>query len=137
MAFRSFGRAQQRKRTEIDTLLEKVKKIDSVSAQILLREAYEVSYEIATPEEINDHPWGLALARPKENYTDYGTLYRTIHAFRLREVYKRFGLSLEDFLALPREYVEMIFDITRKEALEGQNTLDNLREELGDNIPPQ
>lgn len=130
MLFRRFGRAQQTKKTEVDHLLSSAQKIDSLSAQILLREAYEVSYEIATSHEVNHHPWGLVLERHKENYVEYGTTYRTIYAYRLREIHKKFGLNLTEFLDLPREYVELLFTIASKEAQEGSGALADLKEEL-------
>tara|TARA_B100000929_G_scaffold275393_1_gene249271 strand:- start:677 stop:1132 length:456 start_codon:yes stop_codon:yes gene_type:complete len=128
--FSRFGARQRNKRTEIDKLLESVKKIDSISAQILLREAYEVSYEIVNREEDPYHPWEMVLERHKENYTLYGTLYRTIYSYRLRDINKRFGLNLAEFLDLPREFVELIFEICHKEDETGQETLQNLAEEL-------
>lgn len=130
--FSRFGAKQRHKRTRVDKLLESVKKIDSISAQILLREAYEVSYEIVNREEEPYHPWDMVLERPKENYTLYGTLYRTIYSYRLRDINKRFGLNLDEFLDLPREFVELIFEICQKEDETGQDTLQNLAEELED-----
>lgn len=112
-------------------MLESARKIDSISAQILLREAYEISYDIVSDDEPY-HPWSLVLERHKENYTDYGTLYRTIYSYRLRDVNKRFGLNLTEFLDLPREFVELVFMICQEEDTTGEETIANLAEELED-----
>lgn len=96
----------------------------------MLREAYEISYHIFNHDRVDAHPWALVLDRPQENYTEYGTLYRTVRAFRFKEVYKRFGLNLTEFLELPREYVELIMDICEKEMTKDSKTLANVASKL-------
>mgnify|MGYP000014629355 CR=1 FL=1 len=128
--FGRFGIKQIRKRTKVDELLKSARKIDSISAQILLREAYEISYHIFDHERDMDHPWNLVMERHKENYNKYGTLYRTVYTYRLRDVHKRFGLNLEEFLELPREMVELILDICAKEDQEDSGAFKNVRAEL-------
>lgn len=70
-----------------------------------------MSYYIFDHENGLQHPWNLVLCRDKENISDYGALYRTINGFKLREVHKRFGLNLTEFLDLPREFVDLILRI--------------------------
>lgn len=125
-----FGYPQLEQRTEVDWLLENVKHIDSLSAQLLLREAYESSYEIAEHHLENAHPWDLVLSRHKEDYERYGTLYRTVHLFRLREVAKRFGYNLTEYLNLPREFVALIDHICQLEDQEDQKTFNGLRDQF-------
>lgn len=130
MVFGRFGTQQIRQRTEIDHLLRDVNKIDSISAQMLLREAYELSYHIFDHDQGTYHPWNLVMERPKENYNKYGTLYRTIHTYRLREVHKRFGYSLTEFLDQPREIVDLIFEICMMEDKADTTAFENVREEM-------
>lgn len=130
MLFRKFGLEQMHRRVKVDDLLERVRRIDSISAQILLREAYETSYHILNYQRDDEHPWDMVLERHKENVSLYGTLYRTIYSFRLMKVHSRFGLNLEEFLDLPREFVELIFDICKKEEAEGWSTMNQLNSEL-------
>ena len=91
-------------------------KIDSMSAQMLLREAYETAYHIFDHEnESQYHPWDLVLSRVKENYTDYDQLPMTIEKYRVQNVHGIFGLSLPEFLDLPREIVNLLLDICSRE----------------------
>lgn len=126
----NFGYGELEQHTDIDALLETASQIDSLSAQILLREAYETSYAIANHRSEYNHPWGLVLAREKEDYDRYGTLYRSIHLFRLNDVAKRFGLNLTEYLNLPREIVELIQHICEQEdAADGAN-FDSLKKQF-------
>jgi len=115
---------------EIDELLKTVEKIDSISAQIVLREAYEISYYIHDHAYGTNHPWNLVLDRVKENYNEYGTLYRTVQAYHLREIHKRFGYNLTEFLELPREFVELIFKICESESVEEAKSFHNVKREI-------
>lgn len=102
--------------------------IDSISAQLLLRDAYETSYTIYNHDSEDAHPLALVSMHPKENATEYGPLYRTVYHYRLKDVNKYFGLNLHEFLSLPREYTELIFRIIDEEAARDAQNLANAEE---------
>ncbi len=103
--------------TEVDKILTEVKNVDSISAQLLLREAYEMTYGLIDEAEENPHPWELVSTTPKEEINKYGPLYRTLRAYRLNNVNDKFGYSFTEFLALPRNLVDEIFTICEEEAV--------------------
>jgi hypothetical protein len=129
-----FGYDELEQHTDIDELLETAAQIDSLSAQILLREAYETSYAIANHRSTSTHPWSLVLAREKENYNHYGTLYNAIHLFRLADVAKRFGYNLTEYLELPREIIEVIQHICQQEDRANDSTFDELKKRFDDDV---
>lgn len=70
------------------------------------------------------------LHRDSEDYTEFGTLYRTINSFRLRGVYKKFGLNLTEFLDLPREIVELIMRICIDESMVEAKDFNKVKKQL-------
>lgn len=130
MVYSRFGLSKIHQRTEIDEILKSAKKVDSISAQILLREAYEISYEIFDHNQDYTHPWALVQTREKENYFDYGTLHRTIYSYRLREINKRFDLSITEFLDLPREIVELLIKVSDEELARDSKSYNEIKDQL-------
>lgn len=118
----------------MDELLKTAPKVDSISAQLLLREAYEISYLIFDHNRHDAHPWSLCLQQPQEDYTNYSPLYRTINSYRLRDIHSRFGLSVTEFLDLPREFVTLMVKIADIEMAEKSRDLDNAERELRDSF---
>lgn len=108
--------------------------IDSISAKLVLTEAYELAYSLYDHNQEDAHPWSLVLSNPKENYTDYSPLHRTIFSYRVRDVYKRYGLNLTEFLELPREFVDLLLEASANEAKEDNATAESIANELGESI---
>lgn len=121
--------------TEVDNILATAKKVDSISAQILLREAYEISYGIHNHNlgPPNSNPFDLVLRRNEESYEPYSPLYRIIKEFRIKDVSKRFGVSLPEFLEMPREMCKLILDLSEEEGLVERTALDSVQNELTKN----
>lgn len=85
--------------------------------QILLREAYDIAYEIYDHRNGSpNRPLALVAHHPKEDYGRHSLLYRTIERYRKYEIYKHYGLSLVEFLELPRDIVEFMFETLSEEA---------------------
>lgn len=97
----------------IEVMLERVTEgIDSISAKLLLREAYEQLYLIFDHNQLHKvRPLGLVAMHPKENVSDYSKLYRTVFRYKHQNIKEHFGLSLTEFLDLPHEMVELCFKI--------------------------
>lgn len=60
----------------------------------------------------------------------YSTLYRTIQSYHLRNINKRFGLNLKEFLELPREFVELLFSICKLEDKQEESAYNDVKNEL-------
>ncbi|MNM09252.1 hypothetical protein D3C81_193350 [compost metagenome] len=101
---------------QLEMLLEQSKKVDNVTAQLILRDAYDVDFGVF--DHINDRsrPLALVARHVKEDYCEYGGLYRAIYQYNVNEVGKRWNMSLVEFLDLPREYHRLILRICSEDA---------------------
>lgn len=106
------------------------KKLDSISAQMLLREAYEQAYEIWEAQANPDHPWNLVLSRAKEDYHTYDQVPTVIEKFHLNKVYTHFGISLTEFLNLPKEIVNDLFATCERIEIENRKIIANAQTEM-------
>ncbi len=111
-----FGLQRVGTKGQVEKLLETTGKLDSISAQLVLRDAYDIDYGIY--DHLNDRSRPLALAArfDKEDYHEYGGLYRAIYQYNVNEIYKRWGYTVDQFLALPREIHRLILRITAEDA---------------------
>jgi hypothetical protein len=99
-------------------ITELIKKTDSVSgfdAEIIRREFYE---ELSGIVRLDDPQRPLALVgeSPIDGNRLLWPMYNRIREFKMYEVYKHYGLSLTEFLDLPRDIVEMILNELRDDA---------------------
>lgn len=102
----------------MDTLLQQLTKgLDSLTGQLLLRESYEDMYGIFDHTRFSKHrPLALVAMHPKENPTSHSRLYNTIQRFCNSDINATTGLSLKEFLDLPREYVDLLFRVSTARA---------------------
>lgn len=97
---------------ELNKLLDNVKSLDSIQAQIVLRDAYDTSYGIYDHSNENpNRPMALVGMHPAENTTYHSRLYNAIRRYKIYDVKTHFGLSLTEFLELPREYTTFILGL--------------------------
>lgn len=105
------------KHTEIDELLDSVDSVGGIDAKILLIEAYETAYEIFDHENVDfNRPLSLVAMHEKECYGEVSGLRRRVERYNLHDIYNKFGLSLSEFLDLPRDYTEMLFSVVQEQA---------------------
>jgi len=98
--------------------------MDSDAAQVLTGMAYESTYELHdhyTPD--NSNPLDTVAMHPGETYKEFSGLYRAIERYERYGIYTNFGLSLTEYLSLPRDLIDMLSDVTiaiadRQEAIE-------------------
>lgn len=114
----------------MDGLLKEVEQTDSITAQLLLQEAYEQSYGIYNHDAADAHPWALALNSDKEDYTPFSPLYNLFYRYRVRDIYKRWGLSITELLEMPREFVELVFDISKEEDIKDQKLYKQVKDSV-------
>lgn len=102
----------------MEELLEKVTGgLDSISAKLILQETYETMYKIFDHEKFSAaRPLALVAMQPKENTAEYSKLYRTVYRYQNHQIKDLFGLNLVEFLQLPRELVELMFEISSNAA---------------------
>lgn len=89
--------------------------LDPISAQILLRTAYEQSFGLHdhTPGQPGDRPLALVSMNQKEDYWTYGTMYRDMAEFMSYRVHEKTGVDMVTFFNQPRHYTSMVWDLLR------------------------
>lgn len=109
---------QRQEGDAIDELLQRVGKIDSITAQLILRDAYEVAFGIYNHKQPDPmRPLALVAMHPKENVSEYSELYNEIRRFDRHDM-ARAGYSLLEYLSLPRELAHLLIR-TRTERARG------------------
>lgn len=138
MLFPTFGlkRLEKKLPSPVDRLMAQLDgPLDSISLQIVLREYYEEDHGIFDYDsaEAKRRPLALVALHPKENPSQYSKLYRTLDRYVHHQIYEKFGLNLHEFLNLPREIVERLFEISAtkaaSESREVEKTLKKLTDE--------
>lgn len=100
----------------LEALLESTGKLDSISAQLVLRDAYDIDYGLFDHANDRSRPLALVGKMDKEDYHEYGGLYRAIYQFNVNEVHKSWGFTLTEFLDLPREIHRLVLRICSEDA---------------------
>lgn len=106
-----------------EELLAKIEKVDSITARLILLDAYETTYGIynhADEMANRDRPLALIAMHPKEDFSTHSALYNTIRRFRKYKVGHpdNFNMSLTEFLELPKDISDFLMDIMASEAAE-------------------
>lgn len=131
MLYAQFGYDQLENSNLVDDLCRTLAaKVDNITAQMLLREAYETSYHIYNHDAADANPLAVVSHHYKEDVCEYGPLYRMFHTYRLKDINKHWGLSIEEFLALPREYTELMISIVDDELGREQQRQQKLEDDL-------
>ena len=100
--------------------------MDSISARLVMLDAYEVTYGIFNHADAAlsvSRPLALVAMHDKENVTVHSELYNTIRRFRRYKVSQHFGMSLTEFLSMPTEYCNMILQMLGDEAAKDAEAL--------------
>lgn len=105
--------------TWFDEVARQVKRVDSYTAQLLLRERYETQYRIFDHD--SDHlqklyPMALVAMHSKEDAFSYSLLHRLMWRFRLYGIHKEWGCDFKTFMELPWYQTQAIFAIEQRMA---------------------
>lgn len=103
--------------------------MDNITAKLLLLEAYEITYQIYN-HNLGNHPFNLVLHHYKESVEDYSPMQHLLRAYVAKGVYKRFGISLVEFLNLPRHVNRNLLRICDEFLLRDSQTLDSISSDL-------
>jgi hypothetical protein len=121
----------------LDLLIEKVPRLVSTDAQLLLRDRYETSYGIFNHEvkgkEAGEHPFALILHNWNEDVITNGPLHERIEQYLEYQILKHFGLSVNEFLDNPTFmcdlYIKIASERNRKENTMTENALNQFKAE--------
>jgi hypothetical protein len=111
--------------------------LDSVGAQIALSEAYDHTYGIFNYDSSAYNPLSIVAQHPVEDTLKVGLKPFIIKRFRVYDIQKRYGLSLTELLALPRDTVTDIFDDAAKAITEEEEQMQKIQEEMREAVNEQ
>lgn len=94
-----------------DRLLKHVPKVCATDAQLVKLHHYETQFGIFDHDQGVEKDDPLALVRMHDAEQTNGRLFERIRQHHERKIYPQFGLSLTEFLALPREVVERLLEL--------------------------
>ena len=97
---------------------------------MVLNEIYDKEYQIFDHDQYGVSPLSLVAMHHKENYYEYGPIKRAIYRYRYYDIHKHFGLSLTEFLALPREATETIYEVIAHENKRSSQEIDHLMQDI-------
>lgn len=106
-----FGVGNTPAREAIDDLLRADMELDAISARMVLLEEYETAYGIFNHNAPDAGPLALVQKHESEQVSEAGPLYNLIRRFHLHGIHERFGVSLLEFLDLPRDITDLLFSI--------------------------
>lgn len=115
----TFGVDKAEDRRWFTELAANTKKVDSFTAELLLRERYETYYGIFNHDDESAgklRPLALAALHPKEDSFRYSLRHRLMWRFRDYEIGKHWNLSYKEFMELPWEETQAIFQIEQRRA---------------------
>lgn len=118
--------------------MQRAEKLDSISAKLLLLEAYETMYRIYNHENapLNERgdpirPLALVAMHPQENDTNYSSLHRLIARYALHDIGDKFKISITEFLRLPHEITDLLFRISSDKIIAGGKEAEKIVKSLG------
>ncbi len=105
---------------DLSELLAVAQPVDGFTASILAMEAYDTTFGLHSHDNDNE-PLSLVTMHKKEQFVESGRLRTTMRAFRKHRVAHHYGLSLNEFLSMPRYLNRMILaDCEESEKEEAQ-----------------
>lgn len=119
--------------TEIQNLIDNSPKVRFTDAQLLLQDIYETSYGIFDHSQAavdNSRPLALVAMHWEEDASTGSQLYERIELFKERQIYQIFGLSLTEFLDLPRDICTKILESCGKKQNEEGKVVDDITRRL-------
>lgn len=117
--YMTFGVDKADDRRWFHELAANTKKVDSYTAELLLRERYETHYGIFNhddPAAPKLRPLALVALHPKEDSFRYSMRHRLYWRFRDYDMGKHYNLSFKEFLELPWETTQALFAIEQRRA---------------------
>jgi len=132
--FPSFGQEIAQDLVPVKQLMEALrqtgkKTLSSIDSQLLLRELYDTNFKIAYHNDPM-RPLSLVEMQPKETIGPFSREWRVYSRFAALKVGELFNISINEFLQLPRERVEMMFQIAEERQKVEDTSNANLKRQL-------
>lgn len=94
--------------------MSEIKMIDSMSAQLVMAEAYEQAYKLFDHEQDSGRsPFAVCAMHEKERYAEMSPLHHVFRLFHELKMADDWKIDILTFLSLPREFTDLMFKITK------------------------
>jgi len=127
-----FGKKQLRRAQEggnppsnLDELFDECEGLDHLTIRQLLTEAYDEDFDICQYGS-SGHGLDYIKLHPAEEVCSRSLLYDTIRKFGRRKIASVFGVSLTEFLELPRDICDHMFEVSMEIEADKQTAIDEL-----------
>ena len=128
-------------RTVLADVIKTFKKVPYMDGLQVMREAYDQSYgifdhtaQIVRERQTSDphvkRPLASVAHHASEATGNYSPVALVVKTFGRLKIYEKFGLSLIDYLQLPREYAESIMRQAEELASEVSNITKGIQDQL-------
>lgn len=110
-------------------MVETAPKLSSTEATEVLTSFYETGFGVFNHADKilgKTRPLASVALHESEDNTKGSSLYELIELYITKDIMKHLGLSLKEFLDLPREFTIMIFDSLTKKAISDNKTIDGI-----------
>lgn len=117
----------------IKELFNNLPKLSPIDADQILIAMYETYFGIYDHQNafVKSKPLALVALHELEDNTHGSLLYEEITLFIDLEINKKVGMSLEEYMSLPREIKNHIKTVLNRNDKKVNNTLQNLQDSLG------
>lgn len=111
--------------SEIEKAMSEIKMVDSISAQLVMAEAYEQAYHLFDHDRDSGRtPFSVVAMHAKERYAEMSPLHRIFRTFNELKIADEWKISITEFLQLPREFTDLMFKITKAKIVAQQPIID-------------
>ncbi len=94
-------------------MIEKTNGLTPIDASQLLIGLYETHYGIfdhTDSQKAKENPLALVTLHECEENSSTSNIHELVNTFITKEIYKNLGISLTEFLSLPREFVNLLIN---------------------------
>lgn len=113
-------------------MLQQIPKVNSVDAEIMMRDFYEHEFGIYPHLSANKkRPLASVAIHPAENTIEHSLLEEAIRTFIKHNIGDMFKLSLLEFLELPMDVVQILIRVASDAVMQKNQLVSNVERELG------
>lgn len=100
--------------------------IDAMQALIALYEAHYGIFDHLDGEKTKVRPLALVALHESEENSRTSSIHELVRLFVEKEIHKQTGITLTEFLAMPGEYINVIFDIVTDKSTKENKVADQI-----------
>lgn len=114
----------------INRLLKSLPQLDKVDVKTVMYDLYETEFGIYDHIHDKSRPLASVSFHHCEDYNTASLTEEAIRTYIIKDIKNVYGLSLIEFLELPKDIIEMMFIIDEEEKANKKKLMDELEENL-------